>query len=535
MSIQPKRLASRIKQFYQHSQSDQKISQISAQVDEHSLTSRLAPVIFFNASTRLRGLSLNAGFSLLTAWGLKLQGVPVYQFICDAGMSYCMLGSILNKATDKPPCPVCVSQSKKFYKAKDDRWFKFLPSKELSEATQSLTVAELSSLQFKDIPLGELVLPAIRWVLRCHHLSENDETRFLFRQYILSAEGIARQFDAFVKEVRPQKVIVFNGMTFPEATVRWVSIKNQIPVVTHEVGLQPFSAYFSYGQATAYPIDIPDDFQLSEAQNAKLDAYLEQRFQGNFSMAGIKFWPAMKELSPSFLEYTEKFKQIVPIFTNVIFDTSQSHANVIFANMFEWLDCVLEIIGKHADTLFVIRAHPDEARPGKASVESVASWAKSRRIETYANVVFVDATEHFSSYELIQKSKFVLIYNSTIGMEATLLGVPVISGGKSRFTQTPIVYLPASRPAFIENVEEFLAAEQLGLPSERMLNVRRFMYTQLYRVSLPFDEYLEEDNVWNGYVKLKDFSWKKLLPENSAVMEALINGILNNGPFELDR
>ena len=228
-------------------------------------------------------------------------------------------------------------------------------------------------------------------------------------------------------------------------------------------------------------------------------------------------------------------KQIVPVFTNVIFDTSQSHANIIFDHMFDWLDCVLEVIVKHPETLFVIRAHPDEARPGKASNENVASWANSHRIKSYDNVIFVDATEHFSSYELIQKSKFVLIYNSTIGMEATALGIPVISGGKSRFTQIPIVFFPESRPAFIEKVEEFLVTNKIVVPQEFMINVRRFLYTQLYKVSLPFGEFLEEDKVWDGYVKIKDFTWDKLLPENSTVAQTLVNGILKDELFEIDQ
>ncbi len=35
---------------------------------------------------------------------------------------------------------------------------------------------------------------------------------------------------------------------------------------------------------------------------------------------------------------------MVPIFTNVIFDTSQAHANKAFAHMFDWLDATLEVV-----------------------------------------------------------------------------------------------------------------------------------------------------------------------------------------------
>ena len=73
-----------------------------------------------------------------------------------------------------------------------------------------------------------------------------------------------------------------------------------IRVITHEVAFQPFSTFFTDGEATAYPIDIPEEFELSDEQNATLDTYLSKRFQGDFTMAGIRFWPEMKELDDGF-------------------------------------------------------------------------------------------------------------------------------------------------------------------------------------------------------------------------------------------
>ena len=59
------------------------------------------------------------------------------------------------------------------------------------------------------------------------------------------------------------------------------------------------------------------------------------------------------------------------------------------------------------------------------------------------NVVFIDSQEYISSYELIQRSKFVMVYNSSIGLEAALMGKPVLCGGQGRYTQIPDRLLPA--------------------------------------------------------------------------------------------
>ena len=89
------------------------------------------------------------------------------------------------------------------------------------------------------LPLGALCLPGLRWILRIHHLSDDDPTRYLLREYILSAWNIAQKFSKFLDETNLRAVIVFNGQFYPEATARYVAQKRGIRVITHEVGLQP--------------------------------------------------------------------------------------------------------------------------------------------------------------------------------------------------------------------------------------------------------------------------------------------------------
>jgi hypothetical protein len=514
--------------------------QVAAHVPK---TSTAQPVVFFNASTRITGLSQNAAFALLTSWGLRLAGIPVRHFVCQSGMSHCVLGTSRDHYQKAPPCEACVRQSRRLNSAADVYWFSYHPDAELEAALRDLPLDALSNFEFNtvkgalvtpgpSIPLGRLVLPSLRWALRKHSLPDDEETRYLLRQYILSAYNIAQEFSAFLDQTKPSAAVIFNGVMYPEAVARWVAQSRGLRVITYEVGFQRFSAFFCEGEATAYPIHIPKDFELNPEQNARLDAYLEKRFQGQFSMAGIRFWPEMRGLDAAFLRQAENFRQIVPVFTNVVYDTSQVHANTIFPHMFAWLDVVLEIIRSHPDTLFVIRAHPDEMRPGtaKQSRESVRQWVTQREVLKLPNVVFIDSQEYLSSYELIQRAKFVIVYNSSIGLEASVMGAAVLCGGKARYTQYPIVFFPESSQAFRETAEAFLAAEEIKVPAEFQRNARRFLYYQLFRASLSFEEFLE-DGYRKGYVQLLPFSWQALLPENSPTMRVLIDGIAN-GSFD---
>jgi hypothetical protein len=518
-----------------------RIASVAREVAGKEPTASGAPVVFFKASSGIDDLSWNSGFHLLASWAFRLHGIPVAYFACHSGMSKCVLGTNRDHPHKEMPCKSCVMQSKTLYKnvktfegsnvsTSSVNWFDFQRDEQLASRILSLSISELSAFQYQDIPLGALCLPGLRWILRIHHLEDDENTRYLLREYILSAWNVARKFSDFLDQTQPRAVLVFNGQFFPEATARYIAQKRGLRVITHEVGLQPATAYFTEGEATAYPIHIPDEFELNDVQNAKLDAYLAKRFQGDFTMAGIKFWAEMKGLDESFLKKVAGFRQIVPIFTNVIFDTSQPHANTVFEDMFDWLDMALDVIKENRDTLFVIRAHPDELRVRKSSRETVEGWVASRGVDKEANVVFVGPREVLSSYELIQRSKFVMVYNSTIGLEASIMGAAVLCAGKARFTQYPTVFFPQTVEDVRKKTGEFLAADSIDVPPEFKRNARRFLYYQLYRTSLPFGNFLEP-SVRTTQTKLKLFELDDLLKSES--IKAILDGVLNDGDFLL--
>jgi capsular polysaccharide biosynthesis protein len=518
-----------------------KIAGVAKKVARQSPSPSGAPVAFFKASTGIDDLSWNSGFHLLASWALRLKGIPVTYFACHSGMSHCVLGTNRDHVHKAPPCKSCIYQSRTLYKdlpmfqhsnvqTSRVNWFDYQRDPQLAAAIERLSLQDLMIFEWQNIPLGALCLPGLRWILRIHHLNDDENTRYLLREYILSAWNVAQKFSKFLDETNPRAVIVFNGQFYPEATARYVAQQCGIRVITHEVGLQPASAFFTEGEATAYPIHIPDEFELNDGQNAKLDAYLAKRFQGDFSMAGIKFWAEMKGLDQSFLQKAAGFKQIVPIFTNVIFDTSQPHANRVFKDMFDWLDMALEVIRAHPETLFVIRAHPDELRVRKSSRETVEGWVSSRGVDKELNVIFVSPRETLSSYELIQRSKFVMVYNSTIGLEASILGAAVLCAGKARFTQYPTVFFPQTIEAVRGKMKEFLEAEKVEVPPEFKRNARRFLYYQLFRTSLPFGDFLEP-SVRTTQTRLKSFELEHLM--ESEAIKVILEGVLEGGDFLL--
>jgi hypothetical protein len=528
------RLSDRVKRKSRSRENHQRIAELSGLLNQADPQTKIvSPVIFFNASTRLEGLSLNAAYSLLSSYGIQIGGTPVIHFVCRRGLSRCVLGTNKKNVHINPPCRECIHNSEGIFKNQNIKWFGFSETPELDKEIEELTLDQLLEFTYRGYPLGEKILPSIRWILRRHNLLDDESTRMIIRDYILSGYSMQKEFEKLLDVEKPQAVVVFNGMFYPEALARWAAKKRGIPVITHEVGMQPFSAFFTLGEATAYSVSLPKNFKLSAGQNRLLDEYLAKRFQGDFLTAGIKFWPEMHRLDEKFWQKAAQFKQYVPIFTNVVFDTSQGHANVVFPHMFAWLDLVLQEIRAHPETFFIIRAHPDELRPGKESCETVAQWVEKNEITNLANVTFIHSNEMISSYELIENAKFVMVYNSTVGLEATIKGKPVLCAGKSRYTQMPTVYFPETIDEFQKTLQKFLQQKAVPLPKEFINNARLVLFSQLFMASLPFGEFIESDEVWNGFVRIKDFPFESLSPDQSLTIKTIVNGVLDQRGFLL--
>lgn len=479
-------------------------------------------------------LSLNGAFSLLASWGLRARGVPVRYAVCQRGMEQCMLGTNWRRPEQRPPCDPCIAFSNRLFPSSLT-----LPV-ELSQRNtdgvrgqlEGRNLEQLVGWTYRDLPLGELCLPGLRWALRRHHLEDSETNRGLLRQYLRSAASLVERFESLCRRVEPRALVVFNGVTYPEAVARAVAESRGVPVVTHEVGLRPFSSFFSHHEATFRELALEPEYQLSARQQARLEAYLEQRRQGRFTMAGIRFWPEMQGLPQELGRALDRYQRRVVVFTNVIFDTSQVHANSLFADMFDWLDQLARFIRSHPDTLFILRMHPDEERPGKRSRQSVSDWARRIHLEDEENVVLLEPGDLVSSYQLTEEADLVLIYNSSIGLEASIMGAHVVSAGRARFTQADTVVMPKTQTAYWRALEDRLVQPRAEPAPEHRRNSRRFLHKELFEASLDLSAFLTPHPSMPGMVLLAAFEPHLLL--ESEELERIHKGVLHGEPFLLE-
>jgi hypothetical protein len=92
------------------------------------------------------------------------------------------------------------------------------------------------------------------------------------------------------------------------------------------------------------------------------------------------------------------------------------------------------------------------------------------------------------------------------------------------------VFFPQSVDEYQRQLQKFLNAEHIEVPHDFKRNARRFLYFQLFRTSLPFDDFLEP-SVRTTQTRLKTFTLEELL--ESDAIKTVMDGILKDGDFLL--
>jgi hypothetical protein len=122
-----------------------------------------------------------------------------------------------------------------------------------------------------------------------------------------------------------------------------------------------------------------------------------------------------------------------------------------------------------------------------------------------------------------------MVYNSSIGLEASIMGSPVLCAGRARYTQMPIAYFPTNRDQYRDQLGEFLSQPSIEMSEEFIRNARRFLFFELYHASLDFSHFMEPYPDAPGNAVFAPFDPLDLTTTHEMII--LRDGILEGKPF----
>ena len=177
--------------------------------------------------------------------------------------------------------------------------------------------------------------------------------------------------------------------------------------------------------------------------------------------------------------------------------------------MFDWLESLKVVFENNNDVNFVTRPHPGENRKIKRPY-TVTDWYNEKIHNIYPNVSLLNNVRNSSSYNLIKQSDLILVYNSTIGIEATILGKKVIVSAKSHYSNLGFVMSP-SREEYFKKLNESLGSSNFKIDDSLIDLPKNYYYQLCNDVADSLDSFLSSKN--NKTIKIN---------ENSLTDEALL-------------
>ena len=315
-------------------------------------------------------------------------------------------------------------------------------------------------------PLVDIVSPSFQRILgaqRPPRGSLSDDERTLLTEFLENAAVLDAAMPAFLDDVKPNAILALNGKYFAEALVLAAAAEREIPIWSYERGARERTVYLDRGVAIPYPtqsiVAALEDTPLTADEREVIDGHLDAR-------AAHRAGP---ELPPEIVDAERN----VVLFTNLIWDSAVVEEDTLFDSMFDWMTTVIDQIAEQPDTTLTIRVHPAEDEVYWHPTHDRTPDVLARRYPDGlpANVTVFPATHPVSSYDLIDHADLVLVYASTVGMEAAVRGRRVVCAARSHYSDAPFVVRPENREAFASEVEKS------ALPPEGAAELaKRYLY-----------------------------------------------------------
>jgi hypothetical protein len=468
-----------------------------------------------------------AGRLAVYARSLTLHGANVHRILCDGAQPRCATDSFLPQLPQRfGHCAGCFA---------GHRWLSGLGS---GDDTGVLAVSSLIDADRQQAALAEIAGVAdealTAWTYEGHPCGQwldnamRNEYIGLHWQHMADWPQAARGWlgtmvtgilaaDGYIRRYRPDALLIPNGHLAAERGIRAVAAARGIPVYCEDTGLRPgtyvvrrnsAASDFDFSPEWAQWADIP----LTATEETHLDEVLAS-WQIHDLTKAWGFSPAATG-NLAMLQETLNLsgdRPVVAVFPGVLDDTSLYNADRIYDHQAAWLDAVIDLAARRPGWQVVIRLHPIGAtthirRQGQLQPipDRLDDYLLTSGRDLPANVRVIHASSTISSHDLLASSRLVLTYVSTVGIEATLRGLPVILGGWPHYAHVGFTWNQAT-PADLAPLADRLM-ETPSLPTDAGTRARRYVYLAFLRgmIDLPF--FSADNRSWDLPVEMQAFA-----------------------------
>ncbi|HNC91417.1 MAG TPA: hypothetical protein PL000_21000 [Anaerolineales bacterium] len=348
----------------------------------------------------------------------------------------------------------------------------------------------LRAVKHDDLPekiladIKEVSLWDVQYTLMREEVDMNDAgDRALYDLRIERNTFAAKAALQFMQTEKPDVVLIPNGLILEMGIVFRVARHLGIDAVTYEFNDQREQIWLAQNssimqQETDYLVDARCSLPMTDAMFERV-ADLEN------ARRGARVWGKSKRLwqyvSSQGAAETRKMlnlddRPVVMLAANVLGDSLTLGRDIFASSMTEWITKTVQYFAKRTDVQLVIRVHPGEKLVPQA--KSMATVVKDALPELPSHIHVIGALDKVNTYDLIEIADVGLAYTTTVGLETTMNGRPVISCGRTHYRGRGITIDPNTWEEYYATLEKVLS----DIPAHQMTEKQiEFAWNYAYR------------------------------------------------------
>jgi hypothetical protein len=426
----------------------------------------------------LRAWPAHAAYETVIAHALRLRGCETALVTCGGGQPACEMG--WGRQALPRPCDRCAWFTNRVLGMAD------LPSYRLADMLPWGGNARQAPSEPDERPDPDATRISVPWFLRTSQPDTMSEGPAARADFEVAADGIRHAANAILDDFRPDVVFLVNGLFTSEHVFSAAARERGLRVVTYERAGRGQTLFFSEdAPAPTYYMDtawnLGRDRPLTPRQNEVLDELLLGRSEGRG--AHERYFDETVEDRDRIEARLgiERGERVLSLFANLTWDSACLDRDIAYDSMVDWITRVVASARDMRGTRVVVRAHPSEARRGTR--EPILPLVSARLGgDIPANVSFVPGHEPLSSYVLLAMSDLVMVYTSTVGIEAAVRGHPVAVAGDAHYRGRGFTIDLDSH----ERMERAMAGDDAAITPEQIELARRYAFTFFFRKMIPF-------------------------------------------------
>ena len=312
-------------------------------------------------------------YEALVAAGVRARGASVNFVTCGGDLPVCSYAP--HEVSPPPPCTFCRDYGATVLDSMGFHWTELRNLRAPTEGVASSTIAsladsELLEFEYRDVPIGRLVRPAVAGYLRGDRLTTDARTTTAYRRFLEAAIPMVEACTAALDRFQPDRVFMTSGLFFPESIMLHLCQRRQIPTLTYEFAHRSNALVFGWDRPAGYyesegAWERRSQVLLTPDQESRIRGYLADRALGSGSAGDTAlYWRKMASDTEKIRAQLglDRDRPILTLFTNISWDTSLYERDTVFTGYRQWVTDTVDAFTDWPEAQLIIRVHPGEVR-----------------------------------------------------------------------------------------------------------------------------------------------------------------------------